>query len=121
MKSTSISANFLTSVESGGLKVPCNSKPPINFWPAKDSRIIDIIDIPIILSKKNGLIKQLSEAKDLARNLKHENITLEVRLHGKTILMLEKKINPKLAQTITLSNNIEIKNLKKLKKLSETI
>jgi hypothetical protein len=65
------------------------------------------------------LIKQLSEAKDLAKNLKQENITLEVRLQGETVLKLGKKANPKLAKIVTLSSDIEINDLRKLKKLSD--
>lgn len=85
------------------------------------SRIINIIDIPIEITKRPGLIKQLSEAKDLAKNLKQENITLEVRLQGETVLKLGEKANPKLAKIVTLSSDIEITDLRKLKKLSDLL
>ena len=53
-----------------------------------NSRIIDIVDVPIGITKKPGLIKQLSEGKDLAKNLKQENVTLEIQLKGETVLKL---------------------------------
>ena len=71
--------------------------------------------------KRPRLIKQLSEAKDLAKNLKKENTTLEVRLQGEPVLKLGEKANPKLAKIVTLSNNIEITDLRKLKKLSDML
>ena len=61
----------------------------------------------------------MSEAKDLAKNLKQENITLEVKLKGEPVLKLGEQANPKLAKIVTLSGDIEITDLKKLKKLSD--
>ena len=121
MKKTNLPANFLTYLENGSLKVTCDDVPAINFKATKDSRIVDILEIPIKVSNKPGFIKQLSEAKDLAKQLKKQKVTLEVRLQGKTILKLGEKANPKLAKIVTLSNDIEIKDLKKLKELSNVI
>lgn len=119
MKNYDLPVNFLSFLNSGGLKVTCDGASSINFTVEGNSRIIDIIDIPIEIEKRPGLIKQLSEAKGLAKNLKEQNITLEVRLHGETVLKLGENVNPKLAKIVTLSNNIEITDLGKLKKLSD--
>lgn len=119
MKNFDLPANFLSFLHSGGLKITCGDSPSINFTVEDNSRIIDIIDIPIEITKRPGLIKQLSEAKDLAKKLKQENITLEIRLQGEPVLKLGEKANPKLAKIVTLSNNIEITDLRKLKKLSD--
>ena len=119
MKNFDLPANFLSFLHSGSLKVTYDDTLSINFVAEGNSRIIDIIDIPIEIEKRPGLIKQLSEAKDLAKNLKQENITLEIRLQGETVLKLGEKANPKLAKIVTLSNNIEITDLRKLKKLSD--
>ena len=118
MSDINLPSNFLSSLTGGSLKVACDNTPSINFQSTIDSRIIDIIDIPVKISGKPGLIKQLSEAKDLAKNLKKENITLEIKLQGYPVLKLGKNANPKLAKIVTLSNDIEICDLKKLKKLS---
>ena len=121
MKETNLPVNFLSSLESGNLTILADDTPSINFTATKNIRIIDIIDIPIKISDKPGLIKQLSEAKGLAKKLKQQNITLEVKLKGETVLKLGEKANPKLAKIITLSSDIEITDLKKLKKLSDAI
>ena len=119
MKDFDMPANFLSFLQSGSLKIRCDGTPSINFLAEGHTRIIDIIDIPIEITKKPGMIKQLSEAKDLAKNLKQENITLEIRLHGETVLKLGEEANPKLAKIVTLSSDIEITDLRKLKKLSD--
>ncbi|MGI9566526.1 MAG: hypothetical protein ACR2LL_05880 [Nitrosopumilus sp.] len=119
MKNFDLPANFLSFFQSGSLKIRCEDSPSINFITEGNSKIVDIIDIPIEVTKRPGLIKQLSEAKDLAKNLKQEHITLEVRLKGEPVLKLGEKANPKLAKIVTLSNNIEITDLRKLKKLSD--
>ena len=119
MKDFDMPANFLSFLQGGRLNVTCDGSPSVNFMAEGNSRILDIIDIPIEITKRPGLIKQLSEAKDLAKNLKQENITLEIRLQGETVLKLGEKANPKLAKIVTLSNNIEITDLRKLKKLSD--
>ena len=119
MKNFDLPANFLSFLSSGGLKVTCDGNSSINFTVEGNSRIIDIIDIPIEITKRPGFIKQLSEAKNLAKNLKHENITLEIRLKGEPVLKLGEDANPKLAKIVTLSNNIEITDLRKLKKLTD--
>ena len=118
MTNFDLPANFLSFLNSGSLKVTCDGNPSINVTAEGNSRVIDVIDIPIEITKRPGLIKQLSEAKDLAENLKQENITLEIRLQGKPVLKLGEDANPKLAKIVTLSNNIEITDLRKLKKLS---
>ena len=66
-----------------------------------------------------GFLKQLSEAKELAKDLTAKKTTIEVRFQGEPVLKLGEKANPKLAKIITLSSNIEITDLRKLKKLSD--
>ena len=119
MKDFQLPAYFLSYLEHGSVKVTCHGDPSIDFIVKDDLRIIDVIDIPIEITKRPGLIKQLSEAKDLARNLDEQNITLEIRLKGDPVLKLGQRANPKLAKIITLSNHIEITDIKKLKKLSD--
>ena len=121
MKKLNFPANFLTYLTSGSVKITNDYVPSINFTATKDTRIIDIIHIPVTISGKPGLIKQLSEAKDLAKKLKQENITLEIRFQGEPVLKLGEKANPKLAKIVTLSGDIEITDLRKLKQLSNVI
>jgi hypothetical protein len=119
MKDFDLPANFLSYIDNGKLSVTCNDSPAINFHVDGSTKIIDVIDIPIQITKMPGFLKQLSEAKDLAKNLAKQETTIEVRLRGDTVLKLGEKANPKLAKIVTLSSNIEITDLRKLKKLSD--
>ena len=119
MKNFDIPANFLSYLDTGKLSITCNDSPTINFYVDGSTKVIDIIDIPIELTKMPGLLKQLSEAKDLAKDFAQKKTTIEVRLRGDAVLKLGEKANPKLAKIITLSSNIEITDLRKLKKLSD--
>ena len=119
MKNFDLPANFLSYLDNGKLSVTCNDSPAVNFHVDGSTKIIDVIDIPIEITKMPGFLKQLSEAKDLAKNLAKQNTTIEIRLRGDTVLKLGEKANPKLAKIVTLSSNIEITDLRKLKKLSD--
>jgi len=119
MKDFDLPANFLSYINNGKLSVTCNDSPAVNFHVDGGTKIIDVIDIPIEITKMPGFLKQLSEAKDLAKNLAKQKTTIEVRLRGDTVLKLGEKANPKLAKIVTLSGNIEITDLRKLKKLSD--
>jgi hypothetical protein len=119
MKNFDLPANFLSYLDTGKLSITCNDSPSINFHVGGSTKIIDIIDIPIEITKMPGFLKQLSEAKELAKDLTQKKTTIEVRLRGDTVLKLGEKANPKLAKIITLSSNIYITDLRKLKKLSD--
>ena len=119
MKNFDLPANFLSYLDTGKLSITCDDSPTMNFHVDGSTKIIDIIDIPIEITKMPGFLKQLSEAKELAKDLAQKKTTIEVRLRGDTVLKLGEKANPKLAKIITLSSNIEITDLRKLKKLSD--
>ena len=119
MKNFDLPANFLSYLDKGALNITCDGEPTINFHVDGSTKIIDIIDIPIEITKMPGFLKQLSEAKELAKDLRAKKTTIEVRFQGEPVLKLGEKANPKLAKIITLSNNIEITDLRKLKKLSD--
>ena len=121
MKKQNLPANFLLYLQSGNLKVSYGKKPSVNFKAGKNLREIDIIDLPIKLSKKHGFLKQLSQAKDLAKKLKNEKVTLDIKHNGKLILRLGEKASPKYSKFVTLTKNIEIKDLKKLRELEKNL
>ena len=121
MKKSNLPANFLISLAKGGVEIDCNDEPAINFSSNGNIRTIDILDMPMKLSKKPGFIKQLSEAKNLAKRLNEQDVTLDVRYKGDLVLRLGEKANPKLARIVTLSKNIEISDVKKLKSLQKIL
>ena len=119
MKDFDLPANFLSYLDKGKLSITCDDEPTINFRVEGSTKIIDIIDIPIKINKMPGFLKQLSEAKELAKDLAKKKTTIEVRLKGDTVLKLGEKANPKLAKIVTRSSDIEITDIRKLKKLSD--
>ena len=121
MAKTNLPANFLISLQKGSVKIDCDNKPLMDFSTKDNIRTMDVYDLPIKMSKKPGLIKQLSEAKSLAKKLREQNVTLDVKYKGELVLRLGKKANPKLARIVTLSKDIEISDLKKLKSLGNEL
>ena len=89
MTKSDLPANFLIYLNNGTLDIKCDDEPSINFSSKGNIRTIDIFDIPLKMSKKPGLIKQLSEAKHMARKLKEEkeenegeNVKLEEQMRN---------------------------------------
>ena len=119
MNSLELPTHFLSFFSGGTLKIACNDIQSINFISTQNNLIIDILDIPIKISKKPGIIKQLTEAKNFAKKLKQQDYTLEIRLNGDPVLKLGANANPKLTKIVTLSGDIEIASLKKLKRLAD--
>lgn len=121
MVKNNLSTNFLSYLQNGNLKISTDDKPSIHFSVSGNLKVINIIDLPIKIPRKQGIIKKLSEAKELAKNMNKSGMTLEIQLQGKTVLKIGKDANPKLAKIVTLSSHIEIRDLKKLKRLSEIL
>ena len=119
MKNFDLPANFLSYLDKGALNITCDGEPTINFHVDGSTKIIDIIDIPIEITKMPGFLKQLSEAKELAKDLAKKKTTIEVHFKGEPVLKLGEKANPKLAKIVTRSSDIEITDIRKLKKLSD--
>ena len=118
MKSN-LPANFLLYLTSGHLTIVNNEKTAIEFNSKGNTRTLDIIDLPTKISGNMNLLKQLTEAKDLAKMLSKDEITLEIKHRGKTILRLGKNAKPKFSTLVTFSRNVEIINLKELRKLEK--
>lgn len=110
-------SNFLLSLTTGSVSIKSGSDPIMKFTAKNNSKTVEIFEIPIKISGKPGLLKQLSEARELAKQLKKEDTTLEIKFKGETILKLGKEANPKLAKIVTLSGDIEITDINQFKKL----
>ena len=99
MKSN-LPANFLIYLKSGQLTIANNEKTAIEFDSKGNTRTLDIIDLPTKIPGNMSLLKQLTEAKDLAKMLSKEDITLEIKHRGKLILRLGKNAKPKFSRNI---------------------
>ena len=77
MNSVDLPTHFLSFFSGGKLRIIYDDTQSINLISTKNCLVVDILDIPIKISKKPGMIKQLTEAKDLAKKLKQQKFTLE--------------------------------------------
>ena len=114
-------ANFLISLTNGSVKISENKKPAIEFSTKNDDRVVNIISMPVKISGKKSAIKRLADARDLAKTLKKEGITLDIQRHGNLVLRLGEKAKPKFSKIITFSGNIEITDLKALRSLEKGV
>ena len=55
MKNFDLPANFLSYLDKGALNITCDGEPTINFHVDGSTKIIDIIDIPIEITKKGWI------------------------------------------------------------------
>ena len=114
-------ANFLISLKKGSVKISENKKPAIEFSTKNDDRVVNIISIPVKISGKKSAIKRLGDARDLAKTLKKEGVTLDIQHNGKLVLRLGEKAKPKLSKIITLSGNIEVADINALRSLEKRV
>ncbi len=112
-------ANFLLYLRNGDLTISDGDGTAIEFSSKGNVRRINIARLPTKTPGKMGLIKQLTEAKHIGKVLKNENVTLEVLHKNKLVLKMGKNAKPKLSSLLTLSKDIEIVDLKELRKLDK--
>ena len=70
---------------------------------------------------KLSISKKISEAKDFAKYLRNNDLTISMRYEGKEIMVLGKKAKPKFSKLIIGSNDIQIRNLRQLMKLDNEL
>ena len=112
-------ANFLISLTKGSVKISESNKPAIEFSTKNDDRILNILSMPVRISDTRNAIKRLGDARDLAKTLKNEGVTLDIQRKGKLVLRLGQKAKPKLSKIVTMSGNIEIADIKELRSLEK--
>ena len=112
-------ANFLLYLQNGDLTISDGDNTVIEFSSKGDIRRLNITHLPTKIPGKMSLIKQLTEAKHMGKVLKKENVTLEVLHKNKLVLKMGKDAKPKLSSLLTLSKDIEIVDLKELRKLDK--
>ena len=118
MKSN-LPANFLLYLRSGDLTISDGDGTAIEFSSKGDIRRINITHLTTEIPGKMGLIKQLTEAKHIGKVLKDGDVTLEILHKNKLVLKMGKNAKPKLSSILTLSKDIEIVDLKELRKLDK--
>jgi hypothetical protein len=72
-------------------------------------------------TNKITLRERLSEAKEFAKCIKNSNLTLSILYKNKEIIVIGKEAKPKLSKIISRSNDIQIKNIRKLKRFDSEL
>jgi hypothetical protein len=83
---------------------------------SSDNSMIDSNDRSNDYTSKIPLRERLSEAKDFAKCIKENNLTFSVLYENKEIIVMGKE-----TKLITGSNEIQIKNIRQLKKFENEI
>jgi hypothetical protein len=94
-----------------------NSKIVLNLFPPKSFVNVNGNQDNGRRAAKLSLSKKISEAKDFARCIRNNDITISMCYEDKEIIVLGKKAKPKLSKLIIDSNDIQIKNLRQLRRL----
>jgi hypothetical protein len=97
-----------------------NSKVVLNLFTSKS-----LGDVNGNMDNENAaklsIGKKISEAKDFAKYLRNNDLTISMRYKGKEIMVLGKKAKPKFSKLIIGSNDIQIRNLRQLMKLDNEL
>jgi hypothetical protein len=71
--------------------------------------------------EKLGLLDRLSSARQFANSLANNDLTLSVLYKGKEVMILGKNAKPKLSKLVTRTSRIQIKSLRRLRKLDQEL
>ncbi len=123
---------FFNHFRGGMIKIDIASQPTIKIRMdnnnkiifnvlSSDNSVIDSNNRSNDYTSKIPLRERLSEAKDFAKCIKESNLTFSVLYENKEIIVMGKEAKPKLTKLITGSNEIQIKNIRQLKKFESEI
>ncbi|MEK6962427.1 MAG: hypothetical protein AABX15_04050, partial [Thermoproteota archaeon] len=105
---TRLSVDLLKGIKSGTLEIKENNKESMQFIADKNIITINLIDLSFNIPVYASILSKLSEAREFAKNLKENHLTLHIAHNGKVVMKLGKKAKPKLSRLITKSSAVEI-------------
>jgi len=118
---TRLSVDLLKGIKSGTLEIKENDKKSMQFIANGNTITINLIDISFNVPAYTSILSKLSEAREFAKNLKDNHLTLHIAHNGKIIMKLGKKADPKLSRLLTKSSAVEITDLRELRKLDKRL
>jgi hypothetical protein len=68
-------------------------------------------------AENSSLTKTIAQAKDIAKELKEEGLTITVSYDGSRVITIGSDAHPTFSKIVTRTDNIEINNLRKLLQL----
>ena len=93
----------------------------MQFIADHDTITINLVDISFNVPPYTTILSKISEAREFAKKLKDNHLTLCIEHNGKVIVKLGKKANPKFSRLLTRSNAVEITDLHELRKLDKRL
>lgn len=118
---TRLSVDLLRGIRSGTLEIKENDKKSMQFIADDNTITINLIDISFNVPAYTSILSKLSEAREFAKSLKDNHLTLHIAYNGKVIMKLGKKADPKLSRLLTKSSAVEITDLRELRKLDKRL
>ncbi len=109
-----IENQFLFEIEIKNNKIIFNIVISNNYVTDSDNR-------SNVNTNKITLRERVSEAKEFAKCIKNSNLTLSILYKNKEIIVIGKEAKPKLSKIISRSNDIQIKNIRKLKRFDSEL
>ena len=114
-------AQLLNCIKTGKIVIKEDGKKSVEVK-INDKKIdVDLMDVTFNVPQKMGILTKISEARDFAKNLKEQNLTLCILNKTKPVLKLGKDAKPKLSRMVTQSKSVEITDLRELRKLDKRL
>lgn len=113
--------DLLKLVKAGTVEVSENHKKSVRFSFNESQITVDLLDIKFNIPTTKGIFTRLGEARNFAKDLRGKNLTLCISHKGKIVMKLGKGARPKLSRMITLSDSVEITDLRELRKLDRRL
>lgn len=114
-------ADLISLLKSGRITVHQNNKKIVEV-DAKDNNVtVNITDLFTEINTTRRVITKLSEARTLADLLKKRGVTLTLSSHNKPIVRLGLDAKPKLSRLLTRSGDVEVTNLRELRRLDRRL
>ena len=114
-------AQLLNCIKTGKIVIKEDGKKSVEVK-INDKKIdVDLMDVTFNVPQKMGILTKISEARDFAKNLKEQNLTLCILNQTKPVLKLGKDAKPKLSRMVTQSKSVEITDLRELRKLDKRL
>ncbi|MFQ5941826.1 MAG: hypothetical protein ACE5KA_09045 [Nitrososphaerales archaeon] len=112
----------LQLLKSGNVEVRTNNRKSIVVTVNKNIIDLNFIDpSPFKSNKKRGILDSLEEARGLGKELAKKDLTVSLSRKDKTMIKIGKDAKPKLSRLITRSKDIQLVNLKELRRMDKEL
>lgn len=118
---TLLPVGLLKYFKNGKIEIKENGNKSVSITSQGNEITINLIDLSFNIPHPTEILKKLSEARELANNLKKNNLTLCIASKDKLVLKLGKEAKPRFSRMITKSSAVEITDLRELRKMDKRL